>query len=70
MLGMNRTELVRDLVSKGYEVPVIITRYAADEEPKAGAPAGALACLIKLFDEKELLRAIHRAHKSDSQQPD
>jgi FixJ family two-component response regulator len=71
MLGMNRTELVRYLVSEGYEVPVIITAYAFDEEAKARARAnGALAYLIKLFDEEDLLRAIHRAFKSDSQQPD
>jgi len=55
-LGMNRTEPVRSSVSEGYEVPVSITAYAADAEAKARARAnGALAYLIKLFDEEELL---------------
>ena len=71
LLGMSRTELVRDLVPEGYEVPVIITAYAVDEDAKARARANvASAYLIKLFDAEELFRALHRALKSDSQQRD
>jgi FixJ family two-component response regulator len=70
MPGMSGTELHRYMLSNGCEVPVIfITAYAADDEARA-LTNGALAYLIKPFDEGELLRAIHRALKSDSKQDD
>ena len=72
MPGMTGTELHRHLLANGYEVPVVfITAYAGDEEARAQAFAnGALAYLIKPFDEEELLRAIHSALKLDSKRDD
>ena len=72
MPGMTGTELHRHLLANGYEVPVVvITAYADDEEARAQAFAnGALAYLIKPFDDKELLRAIHSALKLDSKRDD
>ena len=70
MPGMSGTELHRHLRSKGYQLPIIfITAYEAHEEARARALAnGALAYLIKPFDEGELLRAIQSALQSDSKQ--
>jgi FixJ family two-component response regulator len=72
MPRMSGTELQCYLLSQGYEVPVIfITAYVADEEAEARAFAsGALAYLIKPFDEGDLLRAIHTALKSGSKHED
>jgi len=72
MPGMSGAELHRQLLSNGHEVPVIfMTAYAADEEARTQALAnGALAYLIKPFDEGELLCAIQRALKSESRQGD
>jgi len=68
MPGMSGPELRRKLLSEGYEVPVIFITAAADEEAKARELTnGAVAYLTKPFDEQELLPAIDRALKSDSQ---
>jgi FixJ family two-component response regulator len=63
MSGMSGTELHRHLLSKGYKVPVIfITAHASDQETKAQALSeGALAYLIKPFEEDELLDAVYTA---------
>ena len=66
MPGMSGTELHRHLRSKGFKVPVIfITAHAEDQETRARAhSAGAVAYLIKPFEEDELLGAVHIALRS------
>ncbi len=70
MPGMSGTELHRHLLDKGWEVPVIfMTAHGADEEARGRAlAAGAVAYLIKPFDQNELLNAVHGALRSDSTQ--
>jgi FixJ family two-component response regulator len=70
MPGMSGTELHRQLLDKGCEVPVIfMTAHGADEEARGRALAsGAVAYLIKPFDQDELLDAVHRALRSESTQ--
>jgi FixJ family two-component response regulator len=70
--GMSGTELFRHMLSSGCKLPVIfMTAHATDEEARMQALAnGALAYLIKPFDEGELLAAIHRAILSESRQDD
>jgi FixJ family two-component response regulator len=70
--GMSGTELYRHMLSNGCKLPVIfMTAHATDEEARMQALAnGALAYLIKPFDEGELLAAIHRAILSESRQDD
>lgn len=71
MPGMSGPELRRNLLSKGYEVPVIFITAASDEEARARELTnGAVAYLTKPFDEEELLPAIHRALQSDSKRED
>ncbi len=72
MPGMSGTELQRHLLDKGCEVPVIfMTAHGADEEARERAlVAGAVAYLIKPFDEDELLDAVQRALRSKSPQDD
>jgi len=72
MPGMSGTELHRHLLNKGCEVPVIfMTAHGADGEARGRAlAAGALAYLIKPFDQDELLKAVHRALRSESTQDD
>jgi len=71
MPGMSGPELRRNLLSEGYDVPVIFITAAADEEARARELAnGAVAYLTKPFDEEELLSAIERALKSDSKRND
>jgi FixJ family two-component response regulator len=68
MPGMSGTELQRHLLDKGCEVPVIfMTAHGADEEARDRAlAAGALAYLIKPFDQDEFLDAVRRALRSKS----
>lgn len=70
MPGMSGTELQRHLLDQGCRVPVIfMTAHGADEQARERAlTAGALAYLIKPFDQDEFLDAVHRALKSDSTQ--
>lgn len=71
MPGMSGPELRRNLLSEGYEVPVIFITAAADEEVRARELTnGAVAYLTKPFDEEELLPAIHKALKSHSKRED
>ena len=66
MPGMSGTELHHHLLSKGYKVPVIfVTAHASDQETKVRALSdGALAYLIKPFEEDELLDAVYTALRS------
>jgi FixJ family two-component response regulator len=70
MPGMNGPELHQCLLAKGYKVPVIfITAHASDEETRERALSdGAVAYLIKPFEEAELLDAVHKGLRSNSQQ--
>jgi len=70
MPGMSGTELHRQLLDKGCAVPVIfMTAHGADEQARTRAlAAGALAYLIKPFDQNELLTAVHRALRSNPKQ--
>lgn len=63
MPGLSGTELHRNLLSNGFKVPVIfITAHASDQEARARALSdGALAYLIKPFEEDELLDAVYTA---------
>jgi FixJ family two-component response regulator len=71
MPGMSGPDLRRNLLSEGYEVPVIFITAAADEEARARELTnGAVAYLTKPFDEEELLSAIQKALKSDSEPDD
>jgi FixJ family two-component response regulator len=71
MPGMSGPELRRNLLLEGYDVPVIFITAATDEEARARELTnGAVAYLTKPFDEEELLSAIHRALKSDSERDD
>jgi FixJ family two-component response regulator len=59
------------LLSEGYELPIIFITAAADEEARARELTnGAVAYLTKPFDEEELLSAIQKALKSDSEPDD
>lgn len=66
MPGMSGTDLHRHLLSKGFKVPVIfITAHASDQETREQALSdGALAYLIKPFEEDELLGAVYTALRS------
>ena len=68
--GMNGIELHRYLLSKGHTLPVIfITAHASDQESRAQAQTdGAVAYLIKPFEEAELLDALQKALKIDLEQ--
>ncbi|MBV8570320.1 MAG: response regulator [Acidobacteriaceae bacterium] len=63
MPGMNGTELHHHLLSDGCNVPVIfITAHASDQDTRARALSdGAVAYLIKPFEESELLGAVQKA---------
>ena len=67
MPGMSGTELHRHLLDKACEVPVIfMTAHGTDDEARRQAlAAGAVAYLIKPFDQDELLDAVHRAMRSE-----
>jgi len=70
MPGMSGTELHRHLISEGNNVPVIfITAHASDQESRARALSdGAVAYLIKPFEEDELLEAVYTALRSTQQE--
>jgi FixJ family two-component response regulator len=61
MPGMSGTELQRRLLDDGCKVPVIfITAHRSDEQSRARAlGSGAVAYLLKPFDQNELLDAVH-----------
>ena len=70
MPGMSGPELHQYLLAKSYRVPIIfITAHASDQEARERAFSdGAVAYLIKPFEEAELLDAVQRALRSNSQQ--
>jgi len=68
MPGMSGIELHRHLLAQGSKVPVLfMTAHASDEQSRAHALSqGALAYLLKPFDETELLDAVQMALRSAS----
>jgi FixJ family two-component response regulator len=62
MPGLNGLELQSRLISEGHQVPIIFITAFYDDNARAQAlKAGALAYLVKPFDEVDLLNCIHRA---------
>jgi FixJ family two-component response regulator len=70
MPGMSGTELHRRLLDQGCQVPVIfMTAHGADQEARRRALAGgAVAYLIKPFDQDEFLDAVHKALRLEPMQ--
>ena len=68
MPGMSGLELHQRLLAQGCQVPVLfMTAHASDEQSRAHAfSQGALAYLLKPFDETELLDAVQMALRSAS----
>ena len=66
MPGMSGLELHQHLLAQGCQVPVLfMTAHASDEQSRAHAfSLGALAYLLKPFDETELLDAVQMALRS------
>lgn len=62
MPGLNGLELQRHLIAEGHQVPTILITAFSDEDARAQAlKAGALAYLVKPFEETDLLHAINAA---------
>ena len=62
MPGLNGLELQGRLIAEGHEVPTIFITALNDENARAQAlKAGALAYLVKPFEETDLLNSINAA---------
>jgi FixJ family two-component response regulator len=61
MPGMSGPELRRELVRRGYAIPTILITAHEDVAGRADVMEGAIACLIKPFDESTLLAALKEA---------
>jgi FixJ family two-component response regulator len=61
MPGMSGPELRRELVRRGYAIPTILITAHEDVAGRADVLEGAVACLIKPFDETTLLAALKKA---------
>lgn len=62
MPGMSGPELLKELVFRGYRVPVIfITAHSDAREQAQLRQCGAVDCLIKPFSEAQLLKALSAA---------
>jgi FixJ family two-component response regulator len=61
MPGMSGPELRRELVRQGYSIPTILITAHEDEAARTDVLEGAVACLIKPFDETTLLNALKKA---------
>src|ERR1700724_2882047 len=60
MPGLNGLELQQRLGASGYQIPIIFITALNDENARAQAlKAGALAYLVKPFEEADLLNAIN-----------
>lgn len=68
--GMSGIELHRNLLARGYRVPVIfITAHASDDRARSEASSDwTVAYLTKPFGEDELFNAVHAALKWEPQQ--
>jgi FixJ family two-component response regulator len=65
MPGMSGPELRRELVRRGHAVPTIFITAHQDVACHPDVLDGAVACLIKPFDEKMLLAALKKALDSE-----
>jgi FixJ family two-component response regulator len=66
MPGMSGPDLQRELRQRGNETPVVFITALEDEAIRARAfKEGATDCLLKPFNEAELLRALDRALATD-----
>jgi FixJ family two-component response regulator len=61
MPGMSGPELRRELVRRGYVIPIILITAHEDAAGRADVLDGAVACLVKPFDETTLLAALRMA---------
>jgi FixJ family two-component response regulator len=61
MPGMSGPELRRELVRRGYAIPTILITAHEDVAGRAEVLEGAVACLIKPFDETTLFAALKKA---------
>jgi FixJ family two-component response regulator len=61
MPGMSGPELRRELVRRGYSIPTILITAHEDVAGRADVLDGAVACLIKPFDEATLFAALKKA---------
>ncbi len=62
MPGMSGPELQRELVRRGHAVPVIFITALGDKSiPPALLAQGAVACLLKPFQEQDLREALEAA---------
>jgi FixJ family two-component response regulator len=62
MKGMSGPELQRELIRRGYEIPIIfITAHPGASIPADLIKQGAAACLYKPFSEADLLEALAAA---------
>jgi FixJ family two-component response regulator len=61
MPGMSGPELRRELVRRGYAIPTILITAHEDVAGRADVMEGAIACLIKPFEETTLLAALKKA---------
>ena len=61
MPGMSGPELRRELVRRGYVIPTILITAHEDAAGRADVLDGAVACLVKPFDETTLLAALRMA---------
>jgi FixJ family two-component response regulator len=61
MPGMSGPELRRELVKRGYSIPVIFISAHAEFASEPDVREGAVACLLKPFSAKALLEAVRRA---------
>jgi len=66
MPGMSGPELQRELLACGHAIPVIFITAHINANVRARLlQQGAVACLLKPFNEHEIRTAIHRALGSD-----
>ena len=68
--GVNGLELQSHLVARGHQVPIIFITAFNDEDARAQAlKSGALAYLVKPFEEADLLNAINLALQRQENAP-
>jgi FixJ family two-component response regulator len=66
MPGVNGLQLQRHLAASGYKLPVIfITAYDSKESRQRAMQAGAVAFLIKPFNDELLLETIRASLRDD-----
>lgn len=61
MPGLSGPELKQELERRGYRIPVIFITAHADTAARAQALHGAVACLVKPFDDTALHKALKKA---------